>query len=417
MSNLRIKIYRDTQKQRDEYRRTGAWLNNAAPFQHDIRLPKDVLQHVQQILENCNINKRLENKLNFEILMANLMKNRLRRSVMVSLNRNDWRKNRYKVVGPGIIPIIHKLHDKGFIYLKEGYQNSKTSRVSRIWPTKVLISYFSESSQQVVYHPPELVFLRDERKRDIEYKDTDYTRRVRTILWGINEINKIADIRFGKYRLSGSLVAIYKYDFSLYGRLHTRGSFIHYQSLSGEERREITINGDSIVELDFSGLHPHLLYAKEGIQYDEDPYAVIDERKEVRPFLKHILLSLINAKDENTALKSASKWYFNHHKEREILKELGISKIKPLIEKIKEVHSPISHYFCCSDSTGLRVMNLDARIALDIVHYFALKQIPILAIHDSFIVQKQYEQELYTIMQNVYSRHTKGFRIEIKKKG
>lgn len=96
---------------------------------------------------------------------------------------------------------------------------------------------------------------------------------------------------------------------------------------------------------------------------------------------------------------------------------MGITKIKPLIEKIREVHLPISHYFCCSDSTGLRVMNQEARIALDIVYYFALKQIPILAIHDSFIVQTQYEQELYSIMQNVYSMHTKGFRIKIRKKG
>jgi len=34
-----------------------------------------------------------------------------------------------------------------------------------------------------------------------------------------------------------------------------------------------------------------------------------------------------------------------------------------------EAHKPISHYFCKGKDTGMRIMNKDAKIALDIVNH------------------------------------------------
>ena len=48
------------------------------------------------------------------------------------------------------------------------------------------------------------------------------------------------------------------------------------------------------------------------------------------------------------------------------------------------------------------VQNLDAKIALNVVWNFAKKGIPCLPVHDSFIVAKQYKEELKTIMQHSY---------------
>ena len=82
--------------------------------------------------------------------------------------------------------------------------------------------------------------------------------------------------------------------------------------------------------------------------------------------------------------------------------------------EFRRLHNPIDHYFCNGTETGLRVMNLDSRIALDIVDHFAKQNIPILAVHDSFIVQEKYEDELRQTMENTYEKHTNGFKCKIK---
>lgn len=212
--------------------------------------------------------------------------------------------------------------------------------------------------------------------------------------------------------MNASLVAIFNRNFTLYGRLHTRG-YRHYQGHSEDERSEITINGDRIIELDFSGLHPYLLYAKEGKQYVGDPYAIVDDRPEARLFLKIILLAMLNAKDEISAEKASNYWLYQNHRDREELKEIGITKARPLIEKFRQAHFLINHYFCSGKDTGLKIMNKDSAIALDIIKHFGDKEIPILCVHDSFLVQNQYKEELRNIMQETYMKHT-GFRIKVK---
>lgn len=356
---------------------------------------------------------REENILNLEILIANLLVLRARRPVSVSLNSNGWKKTRYNKAGVSTIKIINKLNEHGYIKLNKGYRTEKESRNSRISPNDKLLDIFPKYPGDVIYEPVEVVELRDDNKNLKNYEDTAKTRKTREILTLVNKVNLSAIIKHKQYRLNPALVAIFKRKFTLYGRLHTRG-FEHYQGLSSDERGEITINGDSVVELDYSGLHPNLLYAKEGIQLEDDPYNLVDKRPEARTFLKNILLRMINAEDESTAEKAANHWLKDEHRQREKLKEIGITRARPLIDKFRKAHKKIDHYFCNGNDTGLRIMNLDSRIALDVVHHFAKKNIPILAIHDSFIVQEKYKEELRQVMEVTYEKHTKGYKCKIK---
>jgi hypothetical protein len=298
------------------------------------------------------------------------------------------------------------------IEMKIGYKMDSESRMTRIVATKKLLDYCPEFPPWVISNPKELVILRDANGKLKDYKDTLETYRIRNILKQANHINNQADIRFNNTNISTSLQAIFREKFSWYGLLHTSG-YRHLQGYSEDEREEITIDGDPVVELDYSALHPNLLYTEEGIQYSGDPYSVINERKEVRPFLKHILLAMLNAKDMTTAEKAANYWLYRHHFEREQLKSIGIKKARPFIEKLIEVHQPIAHHFCSSKSTGLRIMNKDARIALDVVSHFIKQNKPIIPIHDSFIVQHQYRDEVKRAMLDAYAKHTGGFKIKI----
>ena len=184
--------------------------------------------------------------------------------------------------------------------------------------------------------------------------------------------------------------------------------------MSEDNRSEITINGESVIELDYSGLHPNLLYATEGIQFNNDPYSVVDPRPEVRPFLKHILLCMINASDELEAEQSSNYWLKNNYNQYKKLEKAGISRARPLIEAFKEKHFRIQHHFCQGKDTGLRIMNKDSKIALNVIDHFSQHGIPILCVHDSFIVQKRFESELNEIMLKSYKQYSGGFEIRIK---
>ena len=123
---------------------------------------------------------------------------------------------------------------------------------------------------------------------------------------------------------------------------------------------------------------------------------------------------MLNAKDEQSAERAANRWLYKKHNARIKLNNFDIKSAKPLMKEFRKVHKPIERHFCNGSETGLRIMNLDSRIALDIVDHFAKQKIPILSIHDSFIVQDKYKNELRQTMENTYEKHTKGFECRIK---
>jgi hypothetical protein len=119
--------------------------------------------------------------------------------------------------------------------MKIGYNTERESRDTRIWPTEKLLQYFVKLDGAVIKTPVELVELRDDKGKLKPYEDTKETNRVRKILEKVNEVNARAEIRYQKDHLNASLVAVFNQDFSLYGRLHTRG-YRHYQGRPEEER-------------------------------------------------------------------------------------------------------------------------------------------------------------------------------------
>lgn len=411
-AKLRNAVRDNAKKQREAYRESGAWLQNHVVFSHSLCLSAGneiIADALFTELVGRNVYKREQKRNDLEILLANLIHNR-RKPTSISLNRDEWKPDQYKAASYFTIDLVHTLCREGLLKMKKG--NKMMGRNTRIWATEKLLEYMPVVPSGVIDVPVELVELRDDKGKLKPYRDTIETARIRAVLKRVNAVNGKADIHHGRHSLHPALVAIFKEKFTLYGRLHTRG-YRHYQGFSEEERSEIIINGDPVIELDFAGLHPNLLYATEGKQFLGDPYSIVDGRPEARLFLKQVLLCLLNSKDETTAEKAANYWLARNDKERAILHSIGITRARPLIDAFKEKHKAIKLHFSTGKETGLRIMNLDAKIALDIVDHFAKQGIPILAVHDSFIVQQQYKDELHRTMQRVYKKHT-GYRIRVK---
>jgi hypothetical protein len=348
-----------------------------------------------------------------EILTANLIN--ADGWLSVPMGAAYWHQPQYNAASHFTVNLIRQLLHLNLIEMKPGYQDKSVSRYTRIKATDQLLAYCPVLPDQVIYEPVNLVEVRDWDGNLIPYRETARTHEVKKKLQTVNDVNGAAEILRGPEVYKAYMVAKFKQKLTLYGRLHTSG-FHHVQGLSEIKRAELTINGDPVIELDFSALHPNLMYASVGIQYplDGDPYTVLHSDEEARPYLKQLLLYLLNSKDFIQAEQAGNNYLYEHHTERKQLKKIGITNARPLMEAYDREHSPINHFFCNGKETGLRVMNLDAKIALDIVYDYAKKGIPILAVHDSFIVQQQYQDLLRDTMLHRYQQHTKGFTINIK---
>ena len=341
-----------------------------------------------------------------------------------------------------VIELVNCLHEEGYIAMKTAlFDKSKDRRteLTRIWASERLLREFpSVSGLTIIDTPKRPVELRKRGTHELlYYKDTAFTRTANTRLKEANRVNRDAEIMgvddLGQYfRLTTHLRAIFLDKFTLYGRLHTGGGW-HLQGLSKQKRRTITINDQPITELDYSGLHPRLLYAAEGIQYDPDPYTQVvrhlatpdvymqgwsDRGRSLRKCLKTSLLILLNVKQRRDAERAVNNWLYGFHgdnhaseEEQKDLAVLGIIKARPVLEAFYEVHDLIASHFC--SDTGMRLMNKDAKIALDIVWHFIRQSIPCLPIHDSYIVQEQYEDELRGVMDETYRKHSDGFSCPI----
>jgi len=74
-----------------------------------------------------------------------------------------------------------------------------------------------------------------------------------------------------------------------------------------------------------------------------------------------------------------------------------------MVARFDAAHDRISMYFC--SDIGLKLQYLDSQITSDILDYFLEREIPVLPIHDSYIVAEAYEVELYEVMREKYRRY------------
>ena len=62
-------------------------------------------------------------------------------------------------------------------------------------------------------------------------------------------------------------------------------------------------------------------------------------------------------------------------------------------------------------------MNVDGRITAKIINHFTKRNIPVLTIHDSYVIPDVHSGELRTIMNKVVTEELKGFKINLDQEG
>lgn len=217
------------------------------------------------------------------------------------------------------------------------------------------------------------------------------------------------------------------------GRFYADGH--NYQSLSGNERRTITINGEGVYELDFRSIHISIYCAREGLRlpegydvyslYEESHYQIDEDKIEMitntlnsvynpyREFQKVVWLIMINCGSKDRTIPQNRRSAINAIKVK-----LDEDRNQPLLEQkfcglesvdIEAVVDYITEKFhFLSDllysDAGVELMRDDSDIMEGILVSCMEKNIPVLAVHDSVVCPQSKLADVMQIMRYAYSK-------------
>ena len=171
-----------------------------------------------------------------------------------------------------------------------------------------------------------------------------------------------------------------------------------FQTLPRAVRKRMTINGQPVVEPDYSGLHIRMLYHKLGLDFRDECYVynkndwqhTIDRER-----MKLASLIIINADDR----KKAANAIFFKLGGRGIGCKTG-AEIEALMQLFEEHHKPIKKFFYSDE--GVRLQFLDSEIMHGVLKELVRLKVPALPVHDSVVVPIEWGDLCKQVMGSEY---------------
>jgi hypothetical protein len=159
-----------------------------------------------------------------------------------------------------------------------------------------------------------------------------------------------------------------------------------------ELRKDIYINDQTTVEVDYKALHPNLLLETP----ERDPYhldhlilpEIITEPDRQRSLVKSLILMAINA----TSPKAAFQAFRNDQGTKTVEKIRKDDQLRLFLDAFTDKYPELKDQL--NTGKALELMNTDSTIAALVINHFTEQQIPVLCIHDSFIIQRDKEHQL-----------------------
>jgi hypothetical protein len=287
--------------------------------------------------------------------------------------RDDDRPGRYQTLSRPYVVIPHRrLALAGYGIRKRGLPG----RLGTFTPLPHLEAMVKCGTTTSVFK--EVIELRSEKVFDwgrhtrtantLEYADDEETMSMRNDLEGYNELMAThVLLQEDGTRHSTRLVRIFNNRSFRYGGRFYRAS---YQGLDGHERRALLLNGKRMVELDFAGMHPAMLFLQEGLVVPDDPYRISGTEREL---VKRAFNVALNASSRSTAINALVRDT-----------DCTSTEIRSLLHQLDAHFKPLAKYFYTG--IGLELQRQDSDIAALVMNEFVRLRKPILAVHDSFLV-------------------------------
>lgn len=362
-----------------------------------------------------------------------------------SMNSNSYANNKQKIGYKQVKSFIDFLEQRGYINVFKGYVKSwkvikgkpvpeDTVPSCMIFRERTLEMWEGVSTKYNLWKDVEdndLAVIRDRISK--EYKTTRGITGFKQIKEEVKILNdnlKGADITFnGKPIADVAYRRIFSGDINTGGRLYsvTGGVQLLPQRIRASSLR---IEGEEVVELDYSSIHPNICYQlllnNEGLNVrdilgqDFSPYGAdlsfikIDgrlkaqwekltgmEHNPVRQLAKIAILIGMNAADEKSAAWSLGGKVNEDRKQKDIKDQQFYAMMDGIdynrvLSAVQDHNDFIREKFF-SDS-GIMLQNIDSKIMMNIVGAMGEKGHTVLCYHDSALVKKSAEQDLYNAM-------------------
>ena len=150
-----------------------------------------------------------------------------------------------------------------------------------------------------------------------------------------------------------------------------------------------------------------------------DPYEVTSLKKDfprqyehIRKLFKEIFLIALNAKSKTAAMRALQKDVNENPSKYPWNPQISSTTIATVIDHFQVMHKPIEKYIC--SGYGIKLQNLDSKIAEYVINEMTKKGIPVLCIHDSFIVVSHFEAELKELMKEGFHKALKATKTKLK---
>lgn len=352
----------------------------------------------------------------------------------ISMSPNAWDTNsRYNAlhISKRVIPIVARLREVGLIDLSTGSYagpNAPGNRTTRIRASEELVKWFEGNDVPrdaiVRADQTECIILKDgdeagDGSKLHEYEDTDQTVAMREELRAYNRV--LADSFIDIPTLDDPFIETtvnsgpekgsvkrqptdhhHKFvrrifsrgDWGLNGRFY--GGW--WQQINSEWRNQIFINDTPAVEVDFDGIHVSILSLKRGVVLEGDPYALPDGLVPGTPpvlqrkLVKMLVLTAINARSIGAAYRSFRDGFPTGHMGKTLTNE----DLGRLLDAFVHLHPHLKD--AIGADQGIRLMNVDSQIAERVHRHFTVQGVPVLSVHDSYIIDYTRVGELKAVM-------------------
>jgi hypothetical protein len=344
-------------------------------------------------------------------------------SIGVHLSMSSWNTNsRYNALHLSkIIPdLVRRLSEVGLIQLAKGSYSgpgNKHNRTSRIRAEEPLKKLFRDAKfgREHIWLVPnrECIILKDtddftgRKGKEVPYEDDDRTNRMRQVLQDYNTLLARTFIDIPTYDhpfvertittgpQAGEVINVpIGTQENFVRRIFNRGSFDcggrffggWWQHIDSELRKRIHINDVPTVEIDYQALHVAVLSAEKDVEIDHDPYeldaSVLPEMDKwrQRALVKLLVLMAFNAKSKRAACLAFRQDQATGSTEKSMKDEELLKVLDAFVEKNPHLEDAIGA------DRGITLMNTDSRIAEIVVSAMTKLNIPVLCIHDSFVV-------------------------------
>jgi hypothetical protein len=332
------------------------------------------------------------------------------------------------------VDVVKALNGAGLIEQEPGFYNrgDGSGRITRIRPTEALRALFDKARfgpLDVGYHEDRLAIeLRDadgEQSRPIPYDPTPETDRMAAVLHDYNsllrrtfiDIPAVGERGMAKDFEGNPVRILTSQRDKFVRRIFNRGSFElggrffggWWQNCPKEFRAEIFCNDWPMTEIDYSGLHIVMLYARLGIAFWQDdlrdPYSLnlpqfVGDRDAGRAVVKSLVLMALNAKGREVAFSAFRSNAPNGSPEKRFTNE----QLAEVLSAFEERHPAIREFLC--KDVGVGLMRSDSDISELIFKHFTAEGVPVLCLHDSFLVPSGCEDELRQAMSNAFEKVT-----------